>query len=194
MQNIHIHESAHVHPSAKIGKGTKIWHQAQVESEAEIGENCTLAKAVYIGPKVKIGNNVKIQNRASIYEGITIEDGAFIGPHVCFTNDVLPRSIDYKGNPLRGGGASGSSEKGVEWKIEKTLVKKGASIGANSTILPGLTIGEFSMIGAGSVVTKDVPNYGLVYGNPARLNGYVCKCGKKLETQCLVCKTKLPQL
>jgi UDP-2-acetamido-3-amino-2,3-dideoxy-glucuronate N-acetyltransferase len=182
MTQIQTHESAHVHPSAKIGKGTKIWHQTQVEAESEIGENCILAKGVYIGPRVKIGSNVKIQNRASIYEGVTIEDGAFIGPHVCFTNDLLPRAIDYKGNLINSG----------QWKIEKTRVKKGASIGANSTILPGITIGEFAMIGAGSVVTKDVPAFGLVYGNPAGLHGYVCKCGKKLETKCLICKTKAP--
>ena len=163
-----------IHPTAivetnKIGKNTKIWHFAHVRENTEIGENCIIGKDVYIDKNVKIGNNCKIQNFATVYDGVEIEDDVFIGPHVCFTNDLYPRA---KG----------------EWKIVKTIVKKGASIGANSTVICGITIGENSMIGAGSVVTKDVPNNALVYGNPAVIKGYVCRCGAKLENnKCLKC-------
>ncbi|MEM3433520.1 MAG: acyltransferase, partial [Candidatus Methanomethyliaceae archaeon] len=132
---------------------------------------CILGKGVYIDVGVTIGNNVKIQNYVSVYHGVIIEDGVFIGPHVCFTNDLLPRAI----NP------DGSLKTGNDWTVTGTLVRRGASIGANSTIRCGVTIGEWAMVGAGSVVTQDVPPYGLVYGNPARLHGFVCPCGVKLR-------------
>lgn len=162
------HHSADVSLKAKIGKKTKIWHHAHVREGAEIGMSCIIGKNVYIDFKVKIGNNVKIQNNVSIYHGITIEHGVFIGPHVCFTNDKIPRAINENGTPKTGN----------DWSVAKTIVKKGASIGANSTILPGITIGSFAMVGAGSVVTKDVGSYELVYGNPARTHGKVDKSGK----------------
>lgn len=155
-----IHPTAEVSDRAKIGNGTKIWHHAQVRENAEIGENCNIGKGVYIDFGVKIGNNVKIQNYVSIYHGVVIEDDVFIGPSATFTNDLYPRA-KYWG----------------EERLVKTLVKKGASIGANATIVCGLTVGEYAMVGAGSVVTKDVPQHALVLGVPARLRGYVCECG-----------------
>ena len=145
------------------GKGTKIWHLVQVRTGSKIGENCVLGKSVFVDFDVSIGNNVKIQNFVSVYHGVTIEDDVFVGPHVCFTNDLLPRSA----NP--------------DWKLVKTLVKKGASLGANATIVCGITIGEYSMVGAGSLVTKDVLPFTLVFGNPARLRGYACYCGEIIK-------------
>lgn len=162
------HHTADVSLKAKIGKKTKIWHHAHVREGAVIGMNCIISKNVYIDIKVKIGDNVKIQNNVSIYHGITIGHGVFIGPHVCFTNDKIPRAINE----------DGTIKKTDNWSVAKTIVKDGASIGANSTILPGITIGSFAMIGAGSVVTKNVGDFELVYGNPARVYGIVDKSGK----------------
>lgn len=172
-----IHATADVNPKAKIGENAKIWNNAQVRENAEIGENTIISKNVYIDSGVKIGKNVKIQNNVSVFHGVTIQDGVFIGPHVCFTNDKNPRAI----NP------DGTLKSATDWEVSETLIKKGAAIGANSTILPGVTIGQFALIGAGSVVTKDVPDFGLVYGNPAKMHGYVCYCGKKLTTKCEKC-------
>ena len=157
--NFFVHPSAFVEDNVAIGEGTKIWHQVQVRTGASLGKNCIIGKSVFIDFDVSIGDNVKIQNLVSVYHGVTIENDVFVGPHVCFTNDFLPRAT----NP--------------DWKLVKTLVKKGASLGANSTIICGVTIGEYSMIGAGSVVTKDVDSFALVFGNPAKLQGYVCYCG-----------------
>lgn len=154
-----IHETAIVE-EAEIGKGTNIWHFVHVRSGAKIGEKCNIGKGVYIDTNVVIGNNCKIQNFASLYQGLTVYDDVFIGPHVCFTNDLHPRAHIWS-----------------EDRLINTTVKKGASIGANSTIIAGITIGEYSMIGAGAVVTKDVPDYALVVGNPARVAGTVDKDG-----------------
>jgi len=159
-----IHPTADVSEKAKISDITKIWHHAQVRENAEIGDNCNIGKGVYIDFGVKIGNNCKIQNYVSVYHGVTIEDDVFIGPSATFTNDLYPRAFIWN-----------------EEKVSKTLIKKGASIGANSTIISGITIGKFAMIGAGSVVTKDVPDYTLVYGNPARIKGFVCECGRIID-------------
>lgn len=167
-----IHFTAEVSSEARIGKNTRIWHQAQVREKAIIGENCIIAKNVYIDKEVVLGVNCKIQNNSSLYYGTKLENGVFIGPHCILTNDKLPRAI----NP------DGTLRQDTDWKPQPILVKEGASLGARVVVLPGVTIGRFAMIGAGSVVTKDVPEFGLVYGNPARLQGYVCKCGKKLET------------
>ena len=120
---------------------------------------------------MKIGDNVKIQNNVSVYHGVTLEDGVFVGPHVCFTNDRVPRAIN----------ADGSPKSLKDWTVSPTVVKKGASLGANSSIRCGITVGEFALVGMGSVVTKDVPPHGLVYGNPAHLKGFVCYCGSKVD-------------
>ena len=165
-----IHETAEVSPKAQIGKGSRIWHHAQIREGATLGQNCIVGKGVYIDFNVSIGNNVKIQNGAFIYHGVTIEDGVFIGPHVCLTNDKLPRAITPDGNLITDS----------DWEVGKILVKYGASIGAGAVVLPNVTIGEFAMIGAGAIVTKSVPDHGIVVGNPARLVGFACKCGRKL--------------
>ena len=189
LKNVRIHATAEVSSKASIGQGTSIWNQTQIRENAKIGKNCVFGKNVYVDRNVLIGNNVKVQNNSSIYEGVTIQDGVFVGPHVSFTNDRLPRAI----NP------DGSLKKETDWKLEKTLVRTGASIGAKSVLMCGITIGEFALIGAGSVVTKDVEDYSLVLGNPATLVGYVCKCGFKVADSnknlrysiCPNCKTKL---
>jgi UDP-2-acetamido-3-amino-2,3-dideoxy-glucuronate N-acetyltransferase len=169
-EKVRIHPTADVSPQAEIGMGSVIWHQAQVREGACLGCNCTVGKGVYIGFGVQIGDNAKIQNGVSIYRGVTIEDGVFIGPHACLTNDKLPRAVNPDG-----------SLKGVDdWVVSPTLVCKGAAIGAHVVVLPGVTIGCWAMIGSGAVVTRDVPDYGLVWGNPARLHGYVCPCGQRL--------------
>jgi acetyltransferase-like isoleucine patch superfamily enzyme len=166
----YIHPSADVAEKAVIGEDTKIWHLVQVRPEAHIGRECVIGRGVYIDAHVKIGNRVKVQNYVSIYDGVTIEDGVFVGPHVVFTNDKNPRAV----NP------DGTLKDAQDWTISYTLVREGASLGANATIVCGITIGRWAMVGSGAVVTKDVPDFGLVVGNPARLIGYVCKCGKRI--------------
>lgn len=166
-----IHPTADVSSEAQIGAGSLIWHQAQVREGAHLGRNCIVGKGVYIDFGVQIGNNVKIQNGASIYHGATLEDGVFIGPHVCLTNDKLPRAV----NP------DGSLKAADDWTVSPILVREGAAIGAHSVVLPGVTIGRWAMIGSGAVVARDVPDYGLSWGNPARLQGYVCPCGHRLR-------------
>ncbi|MEO8287238.1 MAG: acyltransferase [Chloroflexota bacterium] len=167
---IYVHPTADVSPKATLGAGTKVWHQAQVREGAVLGRNCILGKSAYVDFGVQIGDNVKIQNRASVYHGVTLENGVFVGPHVIFTNDKMPRAI----NP------DGSLKSEDDWELGLILVKEGASLGAGAIVVTGVTIGRFAMVGAGAVVTRDVPDYGLVYGNPARLHGYVCPCGNKL--------------
>ena len=172
MNDIFIHPTADVSADARIGSGTRIWNQAQVREGAQIGAECIISKNVYIDFGVHIGSRVKIQNNVSVYHGVTIEDGVFIGPHVCFCNDMLPRAITPDG-ALKGQD---------DWAVGRVLVRMGASIGAGSIILPDVTIGSFALIGAGSVVTRSVADQALVYGNPARLHGYVCRCARKLES------------
>ncbi|MHA1772099.1 MAG: acyltransferase [Candidatus Thorarchaeota archaeon] len=163
MSDIFIHPRAVVDDGAQIGDGTKVWHFAHVRGSAKIGKNCIIGKDVYIDADVIIGNRVKIQNGVSVYHGVTIEDDVFCGPHMTFTNDMYPRAFSET------------------WEVAKTVVKKGASIGAHATIVCDTVLGEYCLIGSGAVVTKDVPAHGLVVGNPARLIGFVCKCGHPLR-------------
>jgi len=163
MEKVMIHKTANVHPSAKIGDGTKVWINVQVREETQIGSNCILGKDVYVAEFVKIGDRCKIQNGVSVFTGVTIEDDVFVGPDATFTNDIVPRAFL------------------TDWKIVPTHVKKGASIGANATIVCGVTLGEYCMVAAGSVVTKDVAPYSLVMGNPARHYRFIDKNGNKID-------------
>lgn len=167
-----IHPTAEVSPKATIGHGTKIWHQAQIREDVHIGSNCIIGKGVYVDFGVSIGANSKLQNGVYVYHGVTVEDGVFLGPGVILTNDKSPRAI----NP------DGSLKSDTDWQISPIHIKRGASLGAGSIVLPGVTIGEFAMIGASAVVTRDVPPHGLVYGSPGQLHGYVCRCGQLLTT------------
>lgn len=161
-----VHESSYIDDNVIIGDKTCIWHFSHVLTGSTIGERCRIGQNVVIGPRVEIGNNVKIQNNVSVYEGVTLEDDVFCGPSIVFTNINTPRSAFPRNK----------SEDNLP-----TLVKRGASIGANSTIICGCIIGEHALIGAGSVVTKDVKPYSVVYGNPARHRGWACKCGILLD-------------
>jgi acetyltransferase-like isoleucine patch superfamily enzyme len=165
-----VHPTAEVSPSAEIGPGTHVWHQAQIRERARLGANCIVSKGVYIDFDVQVGSNVKIQNGAFLYHGCTIEDGVFIGPGVCLTNDKRPRAIN----------ADGSLKGNDDWEVGRITVRIGASLGTGSIILPDVTIGRFAMVAAGAVVSKDVPDYGLVVGVPARIVGFVCACGEKI--------------
>lgn len=169
-----VHDSSCVDENVKIGKGTKIWNFSHILRDSEIGKKCIIGQNVMIGPEVKIGDGCKIQNNVSIYKGITLEDGVFCGPSSVFTNVINPRAFIERKKEFR-----------------PTLVKKGATIGANATIICGVTIGIYAFVGSGAVVTKDVPGFGLVYGNPAKLQGWMCECGVKLqfEKDKAVCKT-----
>ena len=160
-----VHESSYIDEGAYVGKGTKIWHFSHIQKGAHIGENCSLGQNVNISNGVKIGNDVKIQNNVSVYEGVELEDFVFCGPSMVFTNDLTPRSKYPKGS--------------VGYK--KTIVRYGASIGANATIVCGNIIGRWAMIASGSVVTKDVPNYALMAGVPAKQIGWICECGTPLK-------------
>ncbi len=166
MVDYFAHESAIVDAGAGIGSGTKIWHFSHVSSGAEIGEGCSLGQNVFVARNVKIGSHVKIQNNVSVYEGVTLEDYVFCGPSMVFTNVKTPRCA-YPRN---------TSE-----HYARTLVKYGASIGANATIVCGVTVGEWAFVGAGAVVTRDIPPYGLVQGVPGRLIGWACECGIPLS-------------
>lgn len=167
MSDFFVHESSYIDENVKIGAGTKIWHFCHIQSGAVIGENCVLGQNVNIANHVQIGNGVKIQNNVSVYEGVTIEDNVFLGPSCVFTNDLTPRAEYPKGHG----------------NYKRTLIKAGASIGANATIICGHTVGKYAMIAAGAVVTKDVPDYVLVLGTPARIVGKVDKHGHIVYTE-----------
>jgi UDP-2-acetamido-3-amino-2,3-dideoxy-glucuronate N-acetyltransferase len=175
-----VHESSYLDPNVSIGEGTRIWHFCHIMSEAKIGKNCTLGQNVFVGARVIIGNNVKIQNNVSIYEGVIIEDDVFLGPSCVFTNISIPRSAF----PRRD-------------RYEFTYVKRGATLGANCTVICGHRIGEYAFIGAGAVVTKDVPDYALSIGVPAKVVGWRCVCGEKLlvtnqsKGRCIACKREI---
>lgn len=170
-----VHESSYVDDGAVIGEGTKVWHFTHVMPGARIGKKCVLGQNVNVGSKAVLGDRVKVQNNVSIYDDVVLEDDVFCGPSCVFTNVINPRSF-------------------VERKHEylRTHVRRGASIGANATIVCGVTLGEYCFVGAGSVVTKDVPAYALVHGNPARVRGWMCECGVKLgeDLICTACGRK----
>jgi UDP-2-acetamido-3-amino-2,3-dideoxy-glucuronate N-acetyltransferase len=179
MKNFFVHGSSYIDKNVKIGEGTKIWHYSHILSGSVIGKNCIIGQNVMIGPDVKIGNGCKIQNNVSIYKGVTLEEDVFCGPSCVFTNVYNPRAFIERKDEFR-----------------PTLVREGATIGANATIVCGVKIGRYAFIGAGTVVKKDVPDYGLVVGIPARQIGYVCKCGTTLSfskdksTACNYCGEK----
>tara|TARA_B100001971_G_scaffold16150_1_gene12613 strand:+ start:1476 stop:1982 length:507 start_codon:yes stop_codon:yes gene_type:complete len=165
-KNYFVHESSYVDENVTIGNGTKIWHFSHIQSGSQVGQNCRIGQNVNIGNNVKIGNHVKIQNNVSVYEGVELEDYVFCGPSMVFTNIKIPRSE--------------FPQQGSEY-YQRTLVKKSASIGANATIVCGVTIGEYAVIGAGAVVTKDVPDYAMVIGNPGKIIGEVDEKGNRIN-------------
>ena len=164
MSDYFVHESSYVDDGAEVGVGTKIWHFSHVMAEARIGRNCNLGQNVVVMPRVTIGDNVKIQNNVSVYEGVVLEDDVFCGPSCVFTNVGTPRANISRKD-----------------KYEKTLVRRGASIGANATVICGTELGEFSFVGAGAVVTADVAAHALMLGVPARRVGWMCRCGERLQ-------------
>ena len=173
-----VHESSYVDEGCTVGNGTKIWHFSHIMKDCVIGENCNIGQNVVISPKVVLGNGVKIQNNVSVYTGVVCEDGVFLGPSCVFTNVINPRAFIERKSEYR-----------------QTTIKKGASIGANATIVCGHDVGKYAFVGAGAVVTKDVPDYAMVYGSPARIQGYICQCGEKLHFEqngavCPACNRK----
>jgi UDP-2-acetamido-3-amino-2,3-dideoxy-glucuronate N-acetyltransferase len=164
MMSYYVHPSSIIDENCEIGEGTKIWHFSHVMSGSKIGNNCNLGQNVVVSPKVVLGNNVRVQNNVSIYEGVICEDDVFLGPSMVLTNVINPRSAVSRKD-----------------QYKKTLIKKGASIGANATIVCGNTIGEYAFIGAGAVVTKDVPAFALIVGNPGRQKGWMSEYGHKLN-------------
>lgn len=173
-----VHESSYIDEDVSIGAGTKIWHFSHILPRTIIGQRCNIGQNVIIGPEVTIGNGCKIQNNVSLYQGVTLEDDVFCGPSMVFTNVFNPRAHIRRMDEIR-----------------PTLVRKGATLGANCTIVCGVTIGKYALIGAGAVVTKSVPDYALVTGNPARRTGWVCACGVKLTEKlaCPACRLRYEQ-
>lgn len=161
-----VHESSYVDNGVEIGEGTKIWHFCHILGNTSIGKSCVFGQNCVVGPNVKIGNNVKVQNNVSIYDGVEIEDDVFCGPSMVFTNVINPRSHVNRKD-----------------EFKKTILKRGATVGANATIVCGNTLGRYCFVGAGTVVTKNVPDFAMFFGNPGKLHGWVCKCGVKLTTQ-----------
>jgi UDP-2-acetamido-3-amino-2,3-dideoxy-glucuronate N-acetyltransferase len=167
---VYIHPTADVSEKATIGPGTKIWHQAQVREGAVIGRDCILGKGSYIDKDVHLGDFCKLQNGVYVFHGFDVESGVFLGPGVMLLNDKHPRAINPDGSP----------KSDADWEVSQGVVRYGAAIGGGAVILPGVTVGRMALVGAGSVVTRDVPERGIVAGNPARLRGYACDCGHPL--------------
>ena len=166
-----IHPTADVSDEAEIGAGTRVWHQAQVREGAVVGEECIIGKGAYVDTGVRIGNKCKLQNGVYVFHGFNLEDGVFLGPGVMLLNDKNPRAI----NP------DGTLKDATDWTASAGLVRNGASVGGGVVVLPGITIGRFAMVGSGAVVTREVPDHGLVFGNPARLKGFSCRCGNQMK-------------
>lgn len=177
--DVMIHPTASVSKAAAIGDGTRVWNEAQVREGARIGRDCILAKGAYVDTDVWIGDRVKLENGVSVFKGARLASAVFVGPHSCLLNDKQPRAATPEG----------ALKREEDWVVSGVTVEEGASIGGGCTVLPGVTIGRYAMVGAGSVVTRDVPDYGLVVGNPARLVGRVCECGARLRQvgNCDVC-------
>ena len=173
MADTTIHDTAEVSAGARVGRGTKIWHHAQVREDAAIGDRCILGKGVYVDQGVAIGSDVKVQNGAQLFHGVTVEDGVFIGPGAILANDRYPRSVT----------PAGTLKEASDWTVGRIRVEYGASVGAGAVILPDVTIGRWALVGAGAVVTGDVPRHGLAVGNPARVIGRVCRCGRRLKAE-----------
>ena len=169
--DVSVHPSAEVSAEADVGAGTAVWNEAQVRAGARIGRECVLGKGVYVDADVVIGDRVKLENRVSVYRGARLGTGVFVGPHSCLLNDTRPRSLTPDGR-LKDLG---------DWTVSGVSVEEGASIGGGCTVLPGIRIGRFALIGAGTVVTRDVPPHALVVGNPGRVVGHVCECGQRLH-------------
>ena len=168
---IRVHHTAEVAPNAVVGDGTSVWNHAQIREGARIGRECVLAHGVYIDTDVQIGDYVKLQNNVSAFLGARIEDRAFVGPHTCLLNDRRPRSTTV----------SGALKREEDWEVSGVVIEEGASVGGGCTLLIGVRVGRHALVGAGAVVTRDVPAHGLVVGNPARLVGHVCECGARLD-------------
>lgn len=171
---VFIHPTAHIETGVQIGEGTKIWHEVHVRRGVRIGHDCNLGKGAYIDEDVRIGDRVKVHNYACVFKNCVIEEDVFIGPHVVITNDLYPRATTA---------VSGKIKREGDWEVGTTVIKKGVAIGAASVILPNIKIGEYSMIGAGAVVTKNVSPHAVMIGNPAKVTGYICNCGKKIQRQ-----------
>lgn len=170
-EHVTIHATADVSDDAKIGPGTRIWHQVQVREGAIIGSECILGKGAYVDMHVRIGDRCKLQNGVFVFHGFNLEDGVFLGPGVMLLNDKNPRAIN----------ADGSLKSDSDWTTSEGVVRHGASVGGGAVVLPGVSIGRFALVGAGAVVTRAVPDHGIVAGNPARLKGFACICGKQLK-------------
>ena len=168
-----VDPTADVSAEASLGDGCQVWRQVHIREHAQLGPGCKIGDAAYIGPGVRLGANCKVLNQALLYEGVELEDGVFVGPQVCFTNDFLPRAV----NPDL------SLKTADDWQIGRTRVREGASIGAQSVVIAGVTIGRWALVGAGTVVTRDVPDHALVFGNPGRIRGWVCRCARPVRVQ-----------
>jgi len=170
-EGVTIHPTAEVSDGAEIGPKTRIWSEVQVREGAVIGSECILGKGAYVDLNVRIGDRCKLQNSAFVFHGFTLEDGVFLGPGVMLLNDKHPRAIN----------ADGSLKTDSDWTVSEAVVRRGAAIGGGAVVLPGVTIGSFAMVGSGAVVTSEVPDHGIVFGNPARLKGFACVCGRQLQ-------------
>lgn len=172
VETTYVHPSATVEEGADVGEGTKIWANVQIRRGARIGRECVFGRNSFVDVDVTVGDRVKVQNNASLYEGVTLETGVFIGPHVVFTNDLVPRAI----NP------DGTLKNTDDWVLGRTIVRRGAALGACTVVVTGVEIGEWAMVGSGAVVTRDVPAHALAVGNPARVIGYVSASGQRFDT------------
>ncbi len=184
VSNAYVHPTALVEEGAEVGDDTRVWHHAQVRTRARIGARCIVGKGAFVDFDVVIGDDSKLQNYACVSHGVKLGRGVFVGPHVVFTNDVRPRATSPDFTPLRDG----------DWMVGETTVGDGASIGANATILPGVRIGAWALVGAGAVVTRDVPAFALVVGSPARRIGWVCRCAARVDEVTRTCAKCGPML